>query len=497
MVLRLEKLIPKGKTLKVLILSVLLLVLIFAQYPRNNSCYVPFFSTGSLNGSKGFQVCYRGGDVLITVRMMNSTSPITGELTLFYDASNGIMIGGAYTDSNGYASLNWSIPSDYNLGPAVINASCPDRGDAIPVYVDLMIEATTQFENLTYPASAYAGENLTVEAALTDNLNNTLPNQQVYLTDQQNNTLNTSTTDNFGCCSLLWMIPANFTPGTYTFQIVFEGDQLYGPAEEEFNVSIQPPPQTPTLFENLTYPTSVYPGGCLTVEANLTDNCSNPLPNQQVYLADQQNNTLNTSTTDNLGSCSLLWTVPTNFTPGTYTFQIGFGGDQLYSPAEEEFNVTILQFIGILSVTLNATAVEPGALISVVVEVNSSDSLVSVSADGFPLGTSGGGTWSGVVQASSQPGTYAVSVVLYYNGTPCANDSSACYVVQQQQVSSGFPGVAAFLLLGMSGGSQIEGWVLLAPLSAVSLFSAAIIWRRRSRQPSFSRDYTLYAGSPP
>jgi 5-hydroxyisourate hydrolase-like protein (transthyretin family) len=494
---RLEKLIPKGKALKVLILSILLLVIIFASYSRGNSFYTPVFSTGSLNGSKGFQVCYRGGDVLITVRMMNSTSPIAGELTLFYDASSGIMIGGAYTDSNGYATLDWSIPSDYPLGPAVINASCPERGDAIPVYVDLMIEATTNFENFTYPTSTYAGENLTVEAALTDNLNNTLPNQQVYLTDQQNNTLNTSTTDNIGCCSLLWTVPNNFTPGTYTFQIVFEGDQLYGPSEEEFNVSIQPPPQTPTLFENLTYPTSAYTGENLTVEADLTDNCSNPLPDQQVYLTDQQNNTLNTSTTDNIGCCSLLWTVPNNFTPGTYTFQIVFEGDQLYGPSEEKFNVTVLPFFGILSVTLNATAVEPGASISVVVEVNSNDSLVSVSADGFPLETSGGGTWSGVVEASSQPGRYAVSVVLYYNGTQCANDSSACYVVEQQQGSSGFSALAALLLMGMSGGSQTGGVVLLAPLSAVSLFSAAMIWRRRSRQPSLSRDYTMDAGSSP
>ena len=76
-----------------LITSVLILILTFTLYHQNNFCYTSNFLTGLSSKNEDFQICYRGENTIITVRMLNSTDPIIGELTLFYDESNGLLIG--------------------------------------------------------------------------------------------------------------------------------------------------------------------------------------------------------------------------------------------------------------------------------------------------------------------------------------------------------------------------------------------------------------------
>ncbi|MEX2705250.1 MAG: hypothetical protein Q6352_008315, partial [Candidatus Freyrarchaeum guaymaensis] len=333
-----QKIIHNKKARGILLItSVLILVLMFTLYHQNNFYCTPQFTTGFSSKDGNFQICYRGEYTIITVRMLNSTDPITGELTLFYDESNGLLIGGEFTNSSGYAVLNWSIPPDYNLGPTIIKATCPDRPDATPVYTDLLIKSKTTFENLTYPPSVHPKECLVIEADLRDNINRPLPNQSVYLYDYQNNSVNESTTDMLGHCTLSWMVPSNMVPGLCKFNIKFEGDQLYESTENEFNVTIK----GKAFFENLTHPASAYPEECLVVEVDLRDNNYSPLSNQSVYLYDCQNSSLAVSTTDLVGHCTLSWMIPSDTAPGIYGFRVRFKGDQLYESTENEFNVTI------------------------------------------------------------------------------------------------------------------------------------------------------------
>ncbi|MEX2724338.1 MAG: hypothetical protein Q6367_010630, partial [Candidatus Freyarchaeota archaeon] len=222
------------------IILVLIVVITSTLYLTPQISHFYSFPTPQSFNDKDYQICYRGEPVTLIALMQNETHPIVGELAEFKDIANGQMIGFAYTNSSGHAVLEWGIPNNYTLGLTVINVSCPSRPDAIPVYIDLLIKARTTFVNLTYTTSAYPGEILIVEADLKDNINNTLPDQQIHLLDHQNVSLNVSATDLFGHCVLSWLVPSGLTPGVYDFYLRFEGNQTYGSAESVFNVTVLP-----------------------------------------------------------------------------------------------------------------------------------------------------------------------------------------------------------------------------------------------------------------
>lgn len=387
---RVKKIALKRNWRMVLIISVLVLVFLFLLY-QHNIFYASSFQTGSLSESKDIQIGYRGGYLMITVRMVNSSgAPIINEEVDFLDLMHNVSIGGVYTNFSGYAVLNWGIPRNYSLGIVTIQATCPNRSDAIPVLTDLLIKANTTFGNLSYPVSVYQGGYLMVEANLWDNNNISISDQRVLLYDYQNNSLNESITDSLGYCKLFWGIPPSTAPGQYRFKLKFEGTELY----------------------------------CLT---------------------------------------------------------------------ESEFNVTIIsRSFEILSITLNATRVKTNTPILVNVELNYSDPFVSVLVNDFLLGKAEGNAWSGIINASSIPGKYPLNVIVFYNGTLRINASSTYYIVEGDALDLSAVAFLPFLSEDDSLSSEIA---FFAPLSVLSIVSAVIVWRKKKRQPSFSKDYTLNIGS--
>jgi hypothetical protein len=152
--------------------------------------------------------------------------------------------------------------------------------------------------------------------------------------------------------------------------------------------------------------------------------------------------------------------------------------------------VTILpRDLEIVSVILNATFVKPNELIYVVVEISSSDPLVSVRVDGFLLEKASETSWIGAINASSQPGRHVLSVVVYFNGVECINDSATYYVGEEKEL--GAPLWPLLLLLTNGQGFLSGGLTVIVPFSLMAIFSAGLALRRRNRQPGFSRDYTI------
>ncbi|MGQ9722617.1 MAG: hypothetical protein ACUVXA_14995 [Candidatus Jordarchaeum sp.] len=365
---------------------ILVLMLIICQH---QICYTTNLFNSSLSKDGDLQIAYRGENTIITVRMLNSSDPIIGELTLFYDQLNDILIGGEFTNSSGYAVLDWSIPPDYPLGQTCIRAYCPNRPDAI-IDVDLLIKSKTVFENLTHPTSAHPEEYLLVGVNLMDNNNNSIPDQQVNLYDYQNTSIAESITNTFGYCNLSWEIPYDMVLGIYTFEIRFEGNELYDPVESEFNVTI-------------------------------------------------------------IGSS-----------------------------------------LEIISINLNATVVKPNTPISVTVEITDDNPLILVKINGVMLEKADGTTWRATIIAPSDPGKYFLNVIVYYNETPCVNNSDTYFIVKGEtlDLSKG-----AFLLFLNNDESTLgRNLTFLYPISALAIISAIVAWKKKKRHPSFSRDYTLEVG---
>jgi hypothetical protein len=347
-----------------------------------------------LNENKDSQIAYRGEYTTLTARMLNSSGyPIVNETVYFDDLTHNLSIGEGYTNSSGYAFLNWGITPQHPLGVIIIRASCPNVSDEIPVYIELLIKARTFFENLTYTNSLYAGECLVVEVDLVDNNNVSISNKQVYLCDYQSVNLNESTTDTFGHCKLFWKVPLSTAPREYIFKVKFEGDQLYGSTEREFSVKINSPP-------------------------------------------------------------------------------------------------IIFPSIKIVSINLNTTRVKPNTPILVSVELNYSDpfTLVLVNNDCL-LANLEGNIWRGTIKTPSEPGKYVINVFVFYNGTQLINDSSTYYTVEEEILD--FSAVTFLPFLNIRENSLISKIIILSPLCALSIISAVIVWKKKSRQPSFSKDYTL------
>lgn len=84
-------------------------------------------------------------------------------------------------------------------------------------------------------------------------------------------------------------------------------------------------------------------------------------------------------------------------------------------------------------------------------------------------------------------------MIIYYNGTTYVNGSNTCYIVEGEAQS--FPAGVFLLFLTVENTDFTTELIVLAPVSAVAVVSAAITWKGRKRQPIFSRDYTLDANS--
>ncbi|MFB0561959.1 MAG: hypothetical protein ACETWM_12220, partial [Candidatus Lokiarchaeia archaeon] len=135
----------------------------------------------------------------------------------------------------------------------------------------------------------------------------------------------------------------------------------------------------------------------------------------------------------------------------------------------------------------------PNMPILVSVEINYDDLLISVKINDFPLEKTGGATWEGIINASSQTGKHVLSVIVSYNDVQCINDSSTYYVVEESV--SDFPVGTLLLFFTYNEGFLTKGLTILIPVSAMAIISAIMIWKKRNRQPGFSRDYTLDVGS--
>jgi hypothetical protein len=147
------------------------------------------------------------------------------------------------------------------------------------------------------------------------------------------------TTNEYGVTTFI--IPEDATPGNYTVEIVFAGDDGYRDSKVVTNVEVFDIPTEITALGNLSYPTPLVASGLgyypilLTTDLSITLNGTVvpipiPLANETVTI--EFNGFAEEYTTDDYGM--VYYVIPKESSAGNYTMGISFAGENGYAPSE-------------------------------------------------------------------------------------------------------------------------------------------------------------------
>jgi hypothetical protein len=290
-------------------------------------------------------VVQRGDTITITVFLLqNGTygTPVPNQMIEFFDQTHNLLLGIDTTDSIGTASIDWTIPIDYFLGPVVVNATF--RGNE-----SMFLSPSTQFVVLCIVSSVQViidytigflapGDQFNFTVLLLDDTNTPIENASLIALSG-NTVLATSRTNLSGValftlhCNSSWSVL-----GENTIRVVHQEDiiNFYASAEESITVDIQ---QIPTSINTNSRPVEITLGNSLDFEANLTGSGGGISAEIGVFM---DGILIDSMTTDVLGSCSYSLVIDTRFSPGIHTFQLMYNGSERYASSFASFNLRIV-----------------------------------------------------------------------------------------------------------------------------------------------------------
>lgn len=290
-------------------------------------------------------VVKRGDTITITVILLqNGTygNPVPNQMIEFFDQTHDLLLGTDTTDSNGIASIDWTIPIDYFLGPTVINATF--RGNE-----SLFLSPSTQFIVLHIVSSVQLVIDYTIGfLALGDQFNFT-----VLLLDDANAPIENASLNAFGGNTVLATSRTNLSGialftlhcnsswsvlGENTIRVVHQEDiiNFYASAEESITIDIQ---QIPTSVDTNNRPVQITLGNSLDFEVNLTGSGGGISAEIGVFV---DSTLIDSMTTDVLGGCSYSLAIDTRFSPGIHTFQLMYNGSERYASSFTSFDLWIV-----------------------------------------------------------------------------------------------------------------------------------------------------------
>jgi len=193
-------------------------------------------------------VAIRGENITISVILLqNGTygNPVPDQEIEFFDQTNNLLLGIDITDSSGLASIIWNIPSDYSLGPTIVNATFNGNESIFlaPSYHSIIMNILASTEIILHdtPTLLAPGDMLSFSVSLLDDVSNSLANRHLYVFSD-NILLATSVTNSTGVASFSIHCNNSWSMlGDNPIQIVHEQDLLnyYGQTETQFIVEIQ------------------------------------------------------------------------------------------------------------------------------------------------------------------------------------------------------------------------------------------------------------------
>jgi hypothetical protein len=290
-------------------------------------------------------VVQRGETVTITVVLLqNGTygNPVPEQMIEFFDQTHNLLLNTDTTDSDGLASIDWSIPLGYPLGPTLINATF--RGNE-----SLFLSPSTQWVVLHIVSSVQLvidynitplapGDQFSFTVLLLDDTSAPIGNASLIVLNG-NTVLTTSSTNSSGLalftlhCNNSWSVF-----GENTIRVVHQEDLInfYASAEESFTINIQ---QIITSINVNNSPDEIALGSVLEFEVSLSGSEGGISTEVGVFVDDAL---VDSITTDTLGSCSYNLIVDTRFLPGIHTFQLVYNGSERYAGSFTGFELRII-----------------------------------------------------------------------------------------------------------------------------------------------------------
>ncbi len=307
----------------------------------------------------GELVAVRGENVIISVILLqNGTygNPVPDQIIEFYDQTNNLLLGNNITDSNGLASINWNIPSDYPLGPIIVNATFHGNESIflLPSYQSIILNilASTEIVLQDTPVMLAPGDTLFFSIILLDDTSNSISNRTVFVFSD-NNLLSISVTNITGGasfsihCNNSWNVI-----GENVIQIVHEQDieNYYERAEAQFSIEIQ---KIQTLIQSNFSLDSIPLSATLNLEVELRSIEGGISANLEVLL---DGSLLTVTTTDNSGYGTIHLDIDERFSLGSHFLNIIYNGSERY--AETSFNIEFnILSPAILDLTVPTSAV--------------------------------------------------------------------------------------------------------------------------------------------
>ena len=201
-------------------------------------------------------VAIRGESVTISIVLLqNGTygNPIPEQEIKFFDQTNNQILGTDITDSSGWASIIWDIPSFHSLGPTIINATFSGNESLFLApssqNITLNILAATEIILHETPTQLAPGDTLSFSVTLLDDSSTPLFNRPLYVYSNSR-LLATSVTNSTGEASFSINCNESWSAlGENKIRIVHEQDltHYYGRTETQFSIEIQ---QIQTLVQS-------------------------------------------------------------------------------------------------------------------------------------------------------------------------------------------------------------------------------------------------------
>ena len=343
-------------------------------------------------------------------------------LTEVYFYIDGVLIGSAFTNSGGYATLDWIVnltPGSYQINVYTANTGMYLEAEASE---DLTIEKTSSYISCDDEFMFYS-ENAVLLIYLyssTDSIANVFVHVSIAgILDNQ------ILTNGLGLA--FWNIPL-LEPGVYTVRIFFAGNNLYYESELFINLQVDKMPTTVTF----TAPNQDYEP-IYTISGYIEDEFNQPIENVELSLI-INGSVIDTTSSDVFG----YFEFTTNLLPGIYNIEVVYSGDNHYLASNNQKTIHIwkidtsihtdVEWLD-LTVTVEALLLDShGSPIS--------GQLIFFYLDGVYVNhivTNGTG-YAVITLTDVVPGTYVLEVV--YSGTTIYSSSSKTIVIDHDKLQT-------------------------------------------------------------